>query len=139
MYEISLHPVPEAVRKRAYLDKDAYQRLYQQSVDDPDTFWGEQAKAFLDWFKPWHSVHHGDLAKGQATWFKGGQLNVTYNCIDRHLEQRSEQVAIIWEGDNPAESANITYRKLHSHVCRLANVLKSRGVEKGDRSASTCR
>ncbi|MGE9759376.1 acetate--CoA ligase [Pseudomonas sp. PDM20] len=133
MYEISLHPVPEAVRKRAYLDNDAYQRLYKQSVDDPEAFWGEQAKAFLDWFKPWHSVHHGDLAKGQATWFKGGQLNVTYNCIDRHLEQRAEQVAIIWEGDNPSESANITYRKLHSHVCRLANVLKSRGVGKGDR------
>ncbi|QIE89895.1 acetate--CoA ligase [Pseudomonas nitroreducens] len=133
MHEISLHPVPEAVRKRAYLDNDAYQRLYQQSVDDPHTFWGEQAKTFLDWFKPWHSVHHGDLAKGQATWFKGGELNVTYNCIDRHLEQRAEQVAIIWEGDNPAESANITYRKLHSHVCRLANVLKSRGVGKGDR------
>ncbi|MHB9800411.1 acetate--CoA ligase [Pseudomonas sp. MT3] len=133
MYEISLHPVPEAVRQRAYLDNDAYQRLYRQSVDHPDAFWGEQAKAFLDWFKPWTSVHHGDLAHGQASWFKGGQLNVTYNCIDRHLETRGEQVAIIWEGDNPAESAQITYRKLHSHVCRLANVLKSRGVGKGDR------
>ncbi|MCP8465443.1 acetate--CoA ligase [Pseudomonas sp. ZM23] len=133
MYEISLHPVPEATRQRSYLDNDAYLRLYQQSVENPDAFWGEQATAFLDWFKPWSSVHHGDLARGQATWFKGGQLNVTYNCIDRHLETRSEQVAIIWEGDSPAESANITYRKLHSHVCRLANVLKSRGVEKGDR------
>lgn len=133
MFEITVHPVPDAIRQRAYLDDEGYQRLYRESIEHPEKFWGEQAKAFLDWFKPWSSVHHGDLAKGQATWFKGGQLNVTYNCIDRHLETRGEQVAIIWEGDNPAESANITYRKLHSHVCRLANVLKSRGVEKGDR------
>ncbi|WP_141766273.1 AMP-binding protein, partial [Pseudomonas sp. HMSC75E02] len=133
MFEITAHPVPDAVRQRAYLDEEGYRRLYRQSIEQPDVFWGEQAKALLDWFKPWHSVHHGDLARGQASWFKGGQLNVAYNCIDRHLEQRGEQVAIIWEGDNPAESAHITYRKLHSHVCRLANVLKSRGVEKGDR------
>lgn len=88
MFEISVHPVPDAVRQRAYLNDDDYQRLYRQSVENPDEFWGEQAKAFLDWFKPWHSVHHGDLRKGQATWFKGGQLNVAYNCIDRHLERR---------------------------------------------------
>jgi len=133
MFEISVHPVPDAVRQRAYLNDDDYQRLYRQSVENPDEFWGEQAKAFLDWFKPWHSVHHGDLRKGQATWFKGCQLNVAYNCIDRHLERRGEQIAIVWEGDNPSESAHITYRKLHHNVCRLANVLKSRGVEKGDR------
>ncbi|KSM86142.1 acetate--CoA ligase [Pseudomonas aeruginosa] len=133
MFEISVHPVPDAVRQRAYLNDDDYQRLYRQSVENPDEFWGEQAKAFLDWFKPWHSVHHGDLRKGQVTWFKGGQLNVAYNCIDRHLERRGEQIAIVWEGDNPSESAHITYRKLHHNVCRLANVLKSRGVEKGDR------
>ena len=133
MFEISTHPVADAVRKRAHLDNDAYQRLYRQSVERPDAFWGEQAKAFLDWFKPWDSVHESNLEQGQASWFKGGQLNVSYNCIDRHLEKRGEQIAIIWEGDNPAESAQITYRKLHSHVCRLANVLKSRGVKKGDR------
>ncbi|WP_443192406.1 acetate--CoA ligase [Pseudomonas indica] len=133
MFEISTHPVADAVRKRAHLDNDAYQRLYRQSVEQPDAFWGEQAKAFLDWFKPWDSVHESNLEQGQASWFKGGQLNVSYNCIDRHLEKRGEQIAIIWEGDNPAESAQITYRKLHSHVCRLANVLKSRGVKKGDR------
>ncbi|PAU64386.1 acetate--CoA ligase [Pseudomonas sp. PIC25] len=133
MFEISTHPVADAVRKRAHLDNDAYQRLYRQSVEQPDAFWGEQAKVFLDWFKPWDSVHESNLEQGQASWFKGGQLNVSYNCIDRHLEKRGEQIAIIWEGDNPAESAQITYRKLHSHVCRLANVLKSRGVKKGDR------
>ncbi|SDQ02488.1 acetate--CoA ligase [Ectopseudomonas guguanensis] len=133
MFEITRHPVQDAVRQRAHLDKDAYLRLYQQSVEQPDTFWAEQAKAFLDWFKPWDQVHSSDLAQGRAEWFKGGQLNVAYNCIDRHLQQRGEQVAIIWEGDNPAESAHITYNKLHHNVSRLANVLKRRGVKKGDR------
>ncbi|QMV62453.1 acetate--CoA ligase [Pseudomonas berkeleyensis] len=133
MFEITRHPVPDAVRQRAHLDNDAYQRLYQQSIEQPETFWGEQAKTFLDWFKPWDQVHSSDLKQGRAEWFKGGQLNVTYNCIDRHLEKRGEQIAIIWEGDNPAESAHITYNKLHHNVSRLANVLKSRGVKKGDR------
>jgi acetyl-CoA synthetase len=133
MFEITRHPVQDAVRQRAHLDNDAYLRLYQQSVEQPETFWGEQAKTFLDWFKPWDQVHVSDLKQGHAEWFKGGQLNVAYNCIDRHLEQRGEQVAIIWEGDNPAESAHITYNKLHHNVSRLANVLKSRGVKKGDR------
>ncbi|MDH4560411.1 acetate--CoA ligase [Pseudomonas sp. BN411] len=133
MYEISLHPVPDAVRKQALIDNDAYLRLYQQSVEQPELFWSEQATSFLTWFQPWEQLHRSDLKKGEAEWFKGGKLNVAYNCIDRHLEQRGEQVAIIWEGDNPSESAQITYRKLHSHVTRLANVLKSRGVKKGDR------
>ncbi|XLY87344.1 acetate--CoA ligase [Ectopseudomonas mendocina] len=133
MFEITRHPVQDAVRQRAHLDNDAYLRLYQQSVEQPDTFWAEQAKAFLTWFKPWDQVHASDLTQGRAEWFKGGQLNVAYNCIDRHLEKRGEQIAIIWEGDNPAESAHITYNKLHHNVSRLANVLKSRGVKKGDR------
>jgi len=133
MFEITRHPVPDAVRQRAHLDNDAYLRLYQQSVEQPETFWAEQAKAFLDWLKPWDQVHASDLQLGHAEWFKGGQLNVAYNCIDRHLEKRGEQLAIIWEGDNPAESAHITYNKLHHNVSRLANVLKSRGVKKGDR------
>nr|WP_064494874.1 acetate--CoA ligase [Pseudomonas chengduensis] len=133
MFEITRHPVADAVRQRAHLDNDAYLRLYQQSVEQPDTFWAEQAKSFLTWFKPWDQVHSSDLKQGRAEWFKGGQLNVAYNCIDRHLQQRGEQVAIIWEGDNPAESAHITYNKLHHNVSRLANVLKRRGVKKGDR------
>ncbi|XLX39547.1 acetate--CoA ligase [Ectopseudomonas mendocina] len=133
MFEITRHPVQDAVRQRAHLDNDAYLRLYQQSVEQPDTFWAEQAKAFLTWFKSWDQVHASDLKQGHAEWFKGGQLNVAYNCIDRHLEKRGEQIAIIWEGDNPAESAHITYNKLHHNVSRLANVLKSRGVKKGDR------
>ncbi|MGK4342199.1 acetate--CoA ligase [Ectopseudomonas oleovorans] len=133
MFEITRHPVSDAVRQRAHLDNDAYLRLYQQSVEQPEIFWAEQAKAFLSWFKPWDQVHASDLQLGHAEWFKGGQLNVAYNCIDRHLEKRGEQIAIIWEGDNPAESAHITYNKLHHNVSRLANVLKSCGVKKGDR------
>ncbi|MAB98070.1 MAG: acetate--CoA ligase, partial [Pseudomonadaceae bacterium] len=133
MFEITRHPVAEAVRQRAHLNDGDYQRLYRQSVEQPEAFWAEQAKQFLDWFTPWQSVHHVDMRKGHATWFKGGKLNVSYNCIDRHLQQRGEQIAFIWEGDDPSESAHITYNKLHHHVCRLANVLKERGVEKGDR------
>ncbi|SIS06299.1 acetyl-coenzyme A synthetase [Aquipseudomonas alcaligenes] len=133
MFEISLHPVKDEVRQRAHLDNEAYQRLYRQSIEQPDAFWGEQARQFLHWFKPWDRVQHCDLTQGEAQWFAGGQLNVAHNCIDRHLPQRGEQIAIIWEGDNPAESAHITYNQLHQNVSRLANVLKSRGVQKGDR------
>ncbi|MDT9086473.1 acetyl-coenzyme A synthetase N-terminal domain-containing protein, partial [Escherichia coli] len=81
MFEITRHPVPDAVRPRAHLDNDAYLRLYQQSIEQPETFWAEQAKAFHDWFKPWDQVHASDLKQGRAEWFKGGQLNVAYNCI----------------------------------------------------------
>jgi len=133
MFEITRHPAADSVRQRAHIDNDDYLRLYQQSVEQPDTFWAEQAKQFLDWSKPWDSVQQGDLLSGQGSWFKGGQLNVSYNCIDRHLATRGEQIALIWEGDNPSESAHITYKKLHHNVSRLANVLKSRGVKKGDR------
>ncbi|MGL4316972.1 MAG: acetate--CoA ligase [Pseudomonas sp.] len=133
MFEISLHPVKDAVRQRAHLNNEDYQRLYCQSIEQPEAFWSEQARQFLHWFKPWDQLHSSDLVKGEATWFQGGLLNVADNCIDRHLAERGEQIAIIWEGDNPSESAHITYNKLHSHVSRLANVLKQRGVKKGDR------
>ena len=133
MFDISAFPKAEAVRQAAQLSQADYRRLYQQSIEQPDQFWAEQAKAFLDWSTPWTEVQHADIKTGQASWFKGGRLNVSVNCIDRHLKNRGDQIAIIWEGDNPSESAEITYRKLHHHVCRLANVLKSRGVKKGDR------
>ncbi len=133
MFEAKTHPVPDAVRQRAHLNDDAYQRLYRQSIEEPERFWSEQARTFLHWFKPWDRVHRSDMQSGHAAWFEGGQLNVAYNCIDRHLPERAEQTAILWEGDDPSESAQITYRKLHHHVCRLANVMKSRGVGKGDR------
>ncbi|WP_339543222.1 acetate--CoA ligase [Pseudomonas sp. JAI120] len=133
MFDISTFPSADAVRRAAQLSQEDYQRLYRQSVEQPDAFWAEQAKGFLDWITPWHTVQQSDIKTGTAQWFAGGQLNVSYNCIDRHLAQRADQPAFIWEGDDPAKSSKITYRQLHQHVCRLANVLKSRGVKKGDR------
>ncbi len=133
MFDISTFPKADAVRQAAQLSQDDYKRLYRQSVEHPGDFWAEQARHFLDWSKPWDTVQRYNLKTGEASWFAGGQLNVSYNCIDRHLAERGNQVAIAWEGDDPAESAQITYKKLHHHVCRLANVLKSRGVKKGDR------
>ncbi|NVZ41823.1 acetate--CoA ligase [Pseudomonas sp. 21615526] len=133
MFDISTFPTADAVRRAAQLSQEEYQRLYRQSVEQPDTFWAEQAKRFLDWSTPWQTVQKSDIKTGAAQWFAGGQLNVSYNCIDRHLAQRADQPAFIWEGDDPAKSSKITYRQLHQNVSRLANVLKSRGVKKGDR------
>jgi len=132
MFDISDFPQADAVSKAAQLSQADYQRLYRQSIEDPDAFWADQAKV-LDWIKPWSSIQRSDMKTGQATWFEGARLNVSYNCIDRHLTTRGDQPAIIREGDNPADSSVITYRELHQHVCRLANVLKQRGVKKGDR------
>lgn len=133
MFDISTFPTADAVRRAAQLSQEDYQRLYRQSIEQPDTFWAEQAKGFLDWITPWHTVQQSDIKTGAAQWFAGGQLNVSYNCIDRHLAQRADQPAFIWEGDDPTKSSKITYRQLHQNVSRLANVLKSRGVKKGDR------
>ena len=132
MFDISDFPQADAVSKAAQLSQADYQRLYRQSIEDPDAFWADQAKV-LDWIKPWSSIQRSDMKTGQATWFEGARLNVSYNCIDRHLTTRGDQPAIIREGDNPADSSVITYREMHQHVCRLANVLKQRGVKKGDR------
>ena len=133
MSEIHLHKVPEQARQRAHISLEQYQTMYKASLEQPDQFWSEQAKQFLDWYQPWDNVTSSDFTKAEARWFENGKLNASYNCIDRHLEQRGDQVAIIWEGDNPAEDAKITYNQLHDEVCRLANVLKQRGVKKGDR------
>ncbi|OPA97367.1 acetate--CoA ligase [Pseudomonas fluorescens] len=133
MFDISTFPTADAVRRAAQLSQEDYRRLYRQSIEQPDTFWAEQAKHFLDWIKPWHTVQHSDITTGAAEWFAGGQLNVSYNCIDRHLAKRADQPAFIWEGDDPSTSSKISYRQLHQNVSRLANVLKSRGVKKGDR------
>ncbi|MBC3365089.1 acetate--CoA ligase [Pseudomonas sp. SWRI154] len=133
MFDISQYPHADAVRRAAQLSQDEYKRLYKESIEHPSTFWAEQATRFLDWMTPWQTVQRYDLKSGEANWFAGGKLNVSANCIDRHLDTRGDQTAIVWEGDDPAESAEITYKKLHHHVCRLANVLKSRGVKKGDR------
>ncbi len=133
MFDIQIHPIAAAAYRHAWLHAEDYQRLYRQSIDHPEQFWAEQARQFLDWFKPWRSVHHGDFRRGQASWFRGGQLNAAYNCLDRHLATRGEQTAIIWEGDDPAQSRYLSYRELHEQVCRLANALKLLGIRKGDR------
>ena len=133
MSEVHMHPVPEAFAADALVKKDDYERMYRQSVEDPQAFWSQQAKDFLQWSKPFTQVFEEDLSKGHATWFADGELNVTVNCIDRHLPARANQTAFIWEGDDPADSKTITYGELHGHVCRLANLLKARGVNKGDR------
>ncbi|WP_185232533.1 acetate--CoA ligase [Teredinibacter franksiae] len=129
----NVYPVPEAIAASAHITKENYHEMYAQSVDDPETFWGQQAETFLSWDKKWTSVREFDFHKGQATWFKDGKLNVSANCIDRHLSTRGDQVAIIWEGDDPSNDLKITYKELHEKVCRLANILKKRGVKKGDR------
>jgi len=123
---------PEAVA-HAHITEDKYQEMYARSVSDPDGFWAEQAKELVTWFKDWDQVQSGSYNEGKFRWFEGGKLNVAYNCIDRHLETRGDQVAILWEGDDPQVDQKITYRELHEKVCRFANVLKARGVKKGDR------
>ncbi|MDX9873669.1 MAG: acetate--CoA ligase [Spongiibacteraceae bacterium] len=135
MHSIANHPVPPALAAAAHIDADRYQQLYQQSLTDPESFWSEQARAFLTWEQPWHTVCDADLRAGAARWFEGGKLNVSVNCIDRHLPERADDVAIIFEGDDPGTDARITYRELHESVCRLANVLKACGVTRGDRVA----
>jgi acetyl-CoA synthetase len=133
MSDEKIYPVPDSFKAAAHIDAQTYERMYAQSVQEPDRFWAEQAERFLDWIKGWHTVSQVDLANGRVSWFEGGELNACYNCLDRHLESRGDQTAILWEGDDPSESDAITYRQLHERVCRLANVLKSRSVQKGDR------
>lgn len=127
------YPVPEQFKASAQINAERYQAMYEQSINSPETFWAEQAQKFLTWQRPWSQVVKSDLARGEVEWFIGGKLNVSVNCIDRHLPSRANQTAIIWEGDNPAENKLITYAELHSQVCRLANALRERGVKKGDR------
>lgn len=133
MYKIQNHKVPENQLRQTHLDQDGYERMYRQSIEQPDIFWAEQANRFVDWMQPWSKVHESNMDKGEAAWFVDAKLNVSVNCIDRHLGKRADQTAIIWEGDDPNDSRYISYRELHEEVCRLANVLKERGVKKGDR------
>ena len=128
-----LYPVPANIKSRTLMDEATYQRLYTQSVEDPDKFWAEQANTFLTWEKSWHTVSQADIPNGNVAWFDGAQLNVSTNCIDRHLPQRADQTAIIWEGDDPADDQKISYQELYDRVCQLANGLRQRGVGKGDR------
>ena len=127
------YPVPNNFIANAHITADRYEQLYSESISQPDIFWEKQANEFLDWIKPWDEIHSSNLPAGKVQWFSGATLNASVNCIDRHLPEKSNQVAIIWEGDSPDEDAKITYQKLHDEVCKLANSLRARGVKKGDR------
>ena len=128
-----IYDVPAAWAKRAYIDDAKYQEMYARSLEDPQAFWTQHA-ARIDWMRPFQKVKNtsfdGDVS---IRWFEDGTTNVAYNCIDRHLKTRADQTAIIWEGDDPSESKHITYQELHDEVCRMANILRNRNVEKGDR------
>ncbi len=126
-------PVQESWAKKAHCNNQTYLEMYERSVKDPEGFWGEQAKC-IDWFEQWSEVKNGGFSGDiRVKWFVDGKLNVSYNCLDRHLAKRGDQVAIIWEGDDPSVSKKITYRELHRDVCKFANILKSFGLKKGDR------
>jgi acetyl-CoA synthetase len=133
MSDTNIYRVQPSWKREGTIDNETYLKWYADSINDPDAFWGEHGRR-IDWFKPYTKVKNtsfeGDVS---IKWFEDGELNISYNCIDRHLEKRGDQVAILWEGDNPAEDRKITYKELHEQVCRLANVMKKHGVTKGDR------
>ena len=133
MSENKIYSVPTALVATAHINKEKYELMYQQSIEDPAKFWAEQADEFVTWYKKWDNVLDWDYHRGHISWFEGASLNVSYNCIDRHLESRGDQTAIIWEGDDPKDDKHITYKELHQEVCKLSNVLKAHGVKKGDR------
>ncbi|MBF0283193.1 MAG: acetate--CoA ligase [Magnetococcales bacterium] len=128
-----IYPVQPAVAAHAHINAETYEAMYRRSVEDPEGFWGEQAEQRLHWFKKWDRVLDYDFHQAKIRWFEGGKINVSYNCLDRHLATRGDQTAIIWEGDDPNQSKKITYKQLHEEVCRFANAMKARNVKKGDR------
>ncbi len=133
MSQIIKHPVPASIAEHTLINAEQYQSMYQQSVQDPDAFWGEQGK-MLDWIKPYTRVKNTSFAPGNISirWYEDGTLNLAANCLDRHLHERGDHPAIIWEGDDASESKTLTYRQLHREVCRFANVLKELEIKKGD-------
>ena len=133
MSQEKIYPVAELGLTNSHFNRESYERLYKKSIEFPEEFWSEQAKELLSWHEPWGEVKRGDFKDASNQWFSNAKLNVSYNCIDRHLEAHGDQIAIIWEGDEPEDDAKITYKELHTNVCKFANALKSRGVKKGDR------
>ena len=127
------YPVFEHIKEKTHLDKSGYEELYEASIADPEAFWDSEARKNLEWIAQWDSVADCDFDSAQISWFKGGKLNVSVNCIDRHLPARANQTAIIWEGDEPDQSRHICYQELHDQVCKLANAMREKGVSKGDR------
>jgi len=134
MSDTPVFPVSDEWAARAHVNHSKYLEMYEKSLSNPEAFWGAEGQC-LDWIKPFSTVKNATFGPGDVSikWFEDGVLNASANCIDRHLETRGDQTAIIWEGDDPADDAHITYRALHTHVCKLANVLKAQGVKKGDR------
>jgi acetyl-CoA synthetase len=122
-YEHQTYPVKANIAKQAHINNEQYLALYEQSIADPESFWAEQASHFLDWQQPWDKVMQYDYPKGEISWFAGGKLNVSVNCLDRHLATRGNQVALIWEGDDPTQDKKMTYKALHQQVCLFDNVL----------------
>lgn len=128
-----IYKVRTSFANHAHIDLKKYKSMYKQSIENPEEFWAEQADQFVTWFSPWKKVLSGSLLQHDARWFIDGKLNACYNCVDRHLETRKNQPAIIWEGDDPKEAKIITYGELYQQICRFANVLKSHGIKKGSR------
>ena len=128
-----IYKVPDNIKSNSLMTNDEYKNLYNKSIENPEKFWSDQAHKYLDWDSEWTNVKHEDFLKGEVRWFENAKINASKNCIDRHLNKAGDKIAIIWEGDDPELSKKITYRELHDEVCRLSNVLKQRGVKKGDR------
>ena len=132
--EMQVYPVPAATKERALIDKAGYEAMYARSIEDNEAFWAEQAQR-IDWIKPFTEVKDVSFAKDDLhiRWFADGSLNACYNCVDRHLDTKGDDVAIIWEGDDPNNDLKITYSELHERVCKFANALKGLGAKRGDR------
>ena len=128
-----IYPVRNNISGTALINKDSYLEMYETSISEPDKFWAEQAEKFLTWDASWSEICSENFLTGDAKWFLDGKLNVSTNCIDRHLTDNREKIAIIWEGDSPEDSKHISYEELYSEVCKLGNLLRARGVKKGDR------
>lgn len=133
MSEVHVHKVPADVAAGAHINKALYEKEYKRSIEDVEGFWNEKAREFLTWSKDWGKTVEYDFPKGNVKWFEGGALNASVNCLDRHLDVRGDQPAIIWESDDPEIDKTYTYKELHAEVCRFANGLKAQGVKKGDR------
>ena len=132
MSEQQIFEIPVSAKEKAWVSNDTYLEMYKESVNDPKSFWDKQAER-LDWFKKWDKTLDWDFNKAHIRWFEGGKINVSYNCLDRHLETRADQAALIWESDDPNVDKTFTYKELHAEVSKFANVMKSRGIKKGDR------
>ena len=133
MNKEKIYNTPTSILESSNISEAEFNELYKQSLENPDEFWANQADKYLDWNQKWTKVKETNIEKGEVTWFKDGKLNASVNCIDRHLPENRNKIALIWEGDDPSDTKNITYQELLNEVCKFSNVLKTRGVKKGDR------